>query len=186
MSDLEEFGAGFGLDRPGAAGAEAGRGGVAVLEELQIGHLPVDDLRQDRERGADYLAQRLRLVAEVTEHRDVLAGSEHRSHVERLVFPAGEHLAEIAEERLRAVGGAGPRHDLAELGVLRVKRDVDGVGGDQAVDDIGIQQVLQPLADDLDRAGRHVILLLRYGADQPWNGGMAWTTVLASWKSLIA
>src|SRR5579862_2737049 len=24
------------------------------------------------------------------------------------------------------------------------------------------------------------------GAGHPWNGGMAWTTVLASWKSLMA
>ena len=31
----------------------------------------------------------------------VLAGGEHRGHVERLVFPADEQRAEIAEERLR-------------------------------------------------------------------------------------
>src|SRR5580692_2874114 len=49
-SDLKRFGAGLQLDGPGAAGAEAGRSGVAVLLELHVGHLPVDDLHEDRER----------------------------------------------------------------------------------------------------------------------------------------
>jgi len=62
--------------------------------------------------------------------------------------------------RLRAARGAGPRQDLAELGVLGVERYVGGVGGNHAVDDISVQQVLQPLADDLDRIGGHLILLL--------------------------
>jgi len=101
-SDLERLGAGLRLDGPGAILAEAGRGGVAVLEELQVRHLPVDDLHQDRERGAHHLAQRVRPVPEVAEHRHVLAGGEHRGHVERLGLPPGEDLAEIVEERLRA------------------------------------------------------------------------------------
>ena len=35
------------------------------------------------------------------------------------------------------------------------QRDVGGVRGHHVVDDIGVQQILQPLADDLDRAGGH-------------------------------
>jgi hypothetical protein len=50
--DLERFGIGFGLDRTGAVFAEAGRRGVAVLEELEVGDLAVDDFDPDGEREA--------------------------------------------------------------------------------------------------------------------------------------
>src|SRR5260370_28434879 len=143
MSDLERLGAGFGLDGPGAVLAEAGGGGVAVLEELQVGYLPVDDLDQDREGGTRHLVQRLRLVAEVAEHGHVLAGREHRGHVERLDFPAPKYAPDLFEERLRAAGGAGPRQALAELRVIGVERYVGGVGGDHAADGIRVPQALQ-------------------------------------------
>jgi hypothetical protein len=39
ISDLEGFGIGFGLDSPGPTFAEAGRRGVAVFEELEVGDL---------------------------------------------------------------------------------------------------------------------------------------------------
>src|SRR5579862_7692658 len=41
---LERLGARLGLDEPGAALAEARRSGIAVLEELEVGHLSVNHL----------------------------------------------------------------------------------------------------------------------------------------------
>jgi hypothetical protein len=69
------------------------------------------------------------------------------------VLPAPEHLAQVLEERSWTARGASPGHDPVELVVLGVERDVHRVWGDHAVDDVGVEQVLEPFADDFDRAG---------------------------------
>src|SRR5262249_45295458 len=57
----------------------------------------------------------------------------------------------VFEERVGPVRCPGPRHDLVEFGVVRVERHVGRVGGNDLIDDVWIQQVLQPLADDFHR-----------------------------------
>ena len=46
--------------------------------------------------------------------------------------------------------GARPRQDLLELRVVLVQRDVDGIGGDEALNDLGIAEILQQFGHRID------------------------------------
>ena len=71
--------------------------------------------------------------------------------IESFVGPPGAHRAERVSKRRGTVMGARPWQDLFEFRVVLIERDVDGIGGNEALNDLRIAEVLQEVGHDVNR-----------------------------------
>lgn len=89
--------------------------------------------------------------AEAAEDSDVLTFAKYLLNIKRLDVPKGIEFLENFEDADRAIFmRACPRHELFQVGIIVGERYVDGIGGDESVDDLRVGGVFEKGLDDFN------------------------------------
>jgi hypothetical protein len=104
-----------------SAGFEAGCRREGVLHELEVNDLAIMHAGKNREGRFDGFSLRLRFVGESAKDGDVFTSAEQFFGRESQNLPELTDARKRVNECLGTFAGAGPRHDLFEIGIVIVE-----------------------------------------------------------------
>jgi hypothetical protein len=139
------------LELPGPARTETRRCGEGVLHELHVRHLPVMHLAKDGEWSRDRLAELCRRVGEPAKDGHVLVLPDNCFRAKEVDVPVLGNIVKRLADCIYAAAGPAPRHNLVQVRVAVVQRDVRDILHAEASHGFWVSNVVQESLNGLFR-----------------------------------
>src|SRR5579862_819451 len=124
----------------------------SILHELHVGAEAVVNFCENGKGRSHGFRKNCGLICKAPKHGHVLAVSKYRFFLERRDLPESTYINKRFDDTFRAVGGPAPRHNLFEVGVAIVERNISHVLRGQRADVFDVFGVFENAIDNLDRA----------------------------------